>query len=207
MPKLIGFIRRRHDLDLAAFSHHWRTTHRGHAEKLSPWLRGYAQNHLYPGPIADVQRPADGCPVLWLDDLADVPAMIASTAFREGAYLDEPCFMEGRSSGLAVEEEVRQPGTGAVKLMLFLGLNPGARAGDFWPVAHASGWVRNHRLPGQLLDPACDFDLVDEIWWSDLEAFAADRAGAPHIAACDWAALHRLKAAMVEELVVFPPTR
>ena len=59
MPKLFGFLRRRPDLAFDAFSTHWRTVHRMHAEKLRPWLAGYVQAHYWPGPLPDVQRPAD----------------------------------------------------------------------------------------------------------------------------------------------------
>ena len=205
MPKILGFIRRRHDFAFADFSHYWRTTHRDHALKLRPWLKGYVQNHFLPGPIADVHRPADGCPALWVDDPGAVADMTSSEAFRTGAYLDEPRFMEGRSSGLAVEEERLRIGSGPIKLMLFAGLSAGARAEDIWPVAHASGHVRNHALPGQAIDPGYAFDFVDEVWWHDAAAFEADRCAASPPWMMPGIEPHRLKAALAEEIVMIAP--
>lgn len=203
MQKIIGFIRRRPDHDHAYFSAYWRSTHRDHAMALSPWLKGYVQCHLRPGPLADVQRPADGCPVLWVEHADAIVEMVASAAFRDGAYLDEPRFMEGRSSGLAVTEEVRIAGTGPVKLMLFYGLQP--EADQPFPMARASGHVRNHALAGQAIDPACAFAIVDEIWWPDEAAFAADCRTLAAAGPLPGIAPHQFKAARVEELVMIAP--
>lgn len=205
MPKILGFIRRRPDFTLAAFSHYWRTTHSIEAMKLTPWLKGYVQNHFLPGPIVDVHRPADGSPVLWVDDPGAIADMIASEAFRTGAYLDEPRFMEGRSSGLVVTEEQLRVGRGPIKLMLFAGLVTTTKACDIWPVAHACGHVRNHALPDQAIDPGFAFDFVDEIWWPDSAAFEADRAAALPLSAMPGIVPHRLKAAMVDEIEMIPP--
>lgn len=216
MPKIIGFIRRRPDLGFAAFSEHWRTVHRAHAERLRPWLSGYVQAHYRPGPLADVQRPADGSPLLWVAALGDMAALAASRACREGATLDEPNFMEGRSAGLAVDEVVVLPPppllTGAVKLMLFArlaGTPPRALLDDSgWlcPVAHAVGRVVNHALPGQTPDPAVAFDAVEEIWWPDEASFARDWQHARPVGAVPWLS-PGIKAAFVDEVEVFAPPR
>lgn len=207
--KIIGFIRRRPDFTFAEFSHHWRTDHREHALKLDRWLKGYKQAHLLPGPIPDMQRPADGCPILWVNRAEDLVELAASREFLDGAGLDEPRFMEGRSSGLAVEEQILIPPPlhHAKKLMLFLGLAPGTAVGDTsaWSTKHASGHVRNHALTHDGIDPAIAFDRVDEIWWPDEAAYEADRlASFPLNIAIDPV---RCRAALVEELVVIPPPR
>ena len=212
MPKIFGFIRRRHDLTFDAFSRHWATTHRAHAEKLRPWLRGYVQAHLQPGPIADVQRPADGCPTLWVDDAGSMVALAASTEFREGAFLDEPVFMEGRSSGLAVAERVivapPPPRPGAVKLMLFAGGSPpDGDAAWLCPTAHADGHVVNRALPGPPPDMTAGFDGVEELWWPDRAAFDADWRHARAPASLDWLDPSRFRAAFASEIEVFTPTR
>lgn len=211
MAKIIGFIRRRPDLTFDAFSAHWRTRHRAEAEKLRPWLKGYVQAHLRPGPFAEVQRPADGCPILWVDPADDMAELAASDAFLTGAYLDEPRFMEARSSGLAVEEIVLKPPparTGAVKLMLFAGgrgVPLDAAEGWFCDIAHASGHVRNRALAPAAIDPQFGFDAVEEIWWPDRAAFDADWCDARGPADVAWCDPVRLKAAFVEEIEVFAP--
>ena len=211
MPKIIGFIRRRPDLGFDAFSQHWRTVHRAHAEKLRPWLTGYVQAHYRPGPLPDVQRPADGSPLLWVADLADMAALAASPECREGATLDEPLFMEGRSSGLAVEEVIVQPRTGPamVKLMLFAHARGTGRAEieGRWlcPADSACGRTLNHALPGQDIDPAFGFDAVEEIWWPNEAAFRADWGTARSPSDMPWLRPAGFKAALVDEIEVFAP--
>ena len=207
--KIVGFIRRRPDFTFSQFSHHWRTDHRAHALKLDRWLKGYKQAHLLPGPIPDMQRPADGCPILWIDRAEDMAELAASREFLGGAGLDEPRFMEGRSSGLAVEEQILIPPAlqHSKKLMFFLGLGPGTAVGDTsaWSTKHASGHVRNHALTHDGIDPAIAFNRVDEIWWPDEAAYEADRlASFPLNSAIDPL---RCRAALVDELVVIPPPR
>lgn len=212
MPKIIGFIRRRPDFAFDTFSQHWRTVHRSHAEKLRRWLTGYVQAHYRPGPLPDIQRPADGSPLLWVADLADMAALAASPECRDGATLDEPLFMEGRSSGLAVEEAILRPLTGPaqVKLMLFAHARAGtARAAieHDWlcPTAHACGRTVNHALPGRDIDPAFGFDAVEEIWWPDEAAFDADWAAARAPVDVPWLLPAGFKAALVDEIEVFAP--
>ncbi len=210
--KIFGFIRRRPDFDFAAFSEHWRTVHRMHAEKLRPWLKGYIQAHYGPGPLPDVQRPADGSPMLWVDGPESMVALATSEECRTGAALDEPLFMEARSSGLAVEEVVLQPqrGPAAVVLMVFAHARPGtSRAlleGEWLcPALHACGRTVNHALPGQAIDPAFGFDAIEEIRWPDQAAFDADWAAARAPAAVPWLLPAGLKAAFVEAIEVFAP--
>lgn len=210
MVKIIGFIRRRPDLTFDAFSEHWRTRHRAEAEKLRRWLTGYVQAHLSPGPLADVARPADGCPILWVEAAEDMAELAASQAFRTGAYLDEPRFMEARSSGLAVQETViAPPRRGGVKLMVFASPRDGtalpfdAAGGWLCGTEHACGHVRNRALAPHTVDPQYGFGGVEELWWSDRAAFERDWATAPPLADLGWCDPVRLKAAFVEEVEVF----
>ena len=207
MAKIIGFIRRRDDLDFAAFSRHWRTTHRDHALKLDRWLKAYVQNHLRPGPIVDMQRPADGCPVLWIDRIEDMVELAASEAFRTGAFLDEPLFMEGRSSGLPVEEQmITAPGPmTAVKVMLFLRRRDAAGPAPAIAVPHACGQIRNTAMARDGLDPAFAFDLVEEMWWRDTAAYEQDRPALAALGQAGWIDIAASRAALVDELVVIPP--
>lgn len=214
MPKIVGFLRRRPDLSYADFSVYWRTVHRAHAERLRPWLKGYVQAHYRTGPFPDVQRPTDGSPLLWIDDFADMAALAASPECCDGATADEPMFMEGRSSGLAVEEVVTMPRSGpaAVKLMLFAHSRPDATraalegaSGWLCPVTHACGRTVDHAVAGQTIDPAFAFDAIEEIWWPDETAFRRDWAAVRTIESVPWLLPAGFKAAFVDEIEVFAP--
>ena len=209
--KIIGFIRRRPAFTFSQFSHHWRTDHREHALNLDRWLKGYKQAHLLPGPIPDMQRPADGCPILWIDRAEDMVELATSREFLDGAGLDEPRFMEGRSSGLAVEEQILIPPPlhHAKKLMLFLGFRPGTMTAEapVWSTTHASGHVRNQAVTHDDLDPAIAFDRVDEIWWPDEAAYDADRLASLPFSQYSAIDPVRCRAALVEELVIIQPPR
>ena len=210
--KLIGFIRRRSDLDFEAFSRHWRTTHRMHAEKLRPWLNGYVQAHYRPGPLPGVQRPADGSPILWVDGPETMLALASSEECRSGAIPDEALFMEGASSGLAVEPVVVLPATGtaAVTLMLFAHGRPGTpRAtleGDWLcPTRYACSRTVNHAVAGQDIDPAFAFDAIEEIGWPDEATFRADWASSRSPGKLPWLKPAGFKAALVNRIEVFAP--
>lgn len=208
MLKVIGFIKRRADLDVAAFSRHWRTIHRANAEKLRPWLRGYVQDHLLAEKVPGYPRPADGCPVLWLDSPEALAEMAASDEYMTGAYLDEPEFMEGRSASLAVREELvrlpeRTPGT-VKQLRCWRGDRAALQALDrpvLGDLPRLSGHIRNVPLGGAA-EAWVDYDLVEGLFWPSVAAMAADLAGAKPHGAADPA---RSAAAHVEELVVYPP--
>lgn len=207
MIKVIGFIRRRPDFSVAAFSDYWRTTHRAHAETLRPWLRGYVQDHLLAAPIGGWPRPADGCPVLWLDGPAAIDAMLASDEYTAGAYLDEPRFMEGRAASVAVAEEVRvPPPQGGLKaLYCWRGDGVALAALDrpgLSPLPGMTGHIRNVAVaPGA---PGADFDLIEALWWPDAATMTRDLAGATLHPAADPG---RSAAARVETVMVFPPPR
>lgn len=108
--KVFGLLKRRADLSVEDYSRHWRTTHLAEALKLTGFISRYVQNHFDPVPLDGFSRPFDGSPEIWFDDPAKSMAMGTSEEYLTGAYLDEPKFMEGRSQGITVNEEVVQPG-------------------------------------------------------------------------------------------------
>ena len=118
--------------------------------------------------------------------------------------------MEGRSSGLPVEEEILIPPPlhHARKLMLFLGFRPGTAANDtpVWSTTHASGHVRNHALTHGGVDPAIAFDRVEEFWWPDEESYAADLAASLPFSLNPNVEPARCRAALIDELVVILPS-
>lgn len=181
MFKSIGLIQRRADFSWDDFSLYWRTTHRAEAEKLEAWLRRYRQNHLAPDALDGFcgARPADGCPILWLESAESIAEMVASAAFRKGAYLDEPRFMDGRSLGLVVvQEHGRAPlagATGIAKWLLFARRRTSLTADAFRsavqqgvsllaPAARPVGLIHNWLADQPDLPAYLHYDLVEELW-------------------------------------------
>lgn len=128
MMKLISLLDRRPDIDLAAFSHHWRTIHRELALRLvAPGImRAYVQNHRAGLDLPGLMRAGDGCPEVWVDDAAAVERLRDCPEYLNGAALDEPNFMSGGARMTITTTRTVKSGptrtalAGRVKLMLFL---------------------------------------------------------------------------------------
>ncbi|MDA0339324.1 MAG: EthD domain-containing protein [Proteobacteria bacterium] len=138
--KLIGLLHRRPDLSLAQFSDHWRTIHRDVSLRLiAPGLMlGYLQNHrIEDGEIAGLPLAADGLPELWTLGTDVLQRLGTAPEYLEGAYPDEPNFMDGRSQALLAKEQVITVGIGRavattlVKAMLFYRRAPGVSRAAF----------------------------------------------------------------------------
>jgi EthD domain len=198
--KLIGLLSRRPDLTLAQFSHHWRTRHRNLSLRLiAPGIMsGYIQNHRRPDadPIPGLPLAGDGFPELWTEGEDVLARLGASSEYLEGAYLDEPNFMDGRSQALLAREIVIDDGPGRVaaptlvKAMLFF-----KRAVDVPFENFARAWERTlHpilmpaakpiRLTRQLAiklpgDPGATYQGVqtyagqEASYWPDIPSFLA----------------------------------
>jgi uncharacterized protein (TIGR02118 family) len=192
--KLIALVARRHDLDLAAFSHHWRTTHRKLILRLvnTGIIKGYVQNHRTEPQIDGLPVVADGSPELWVESVEDLARIRQSPEYTEGAYLDEPNFMEGRSRVLLAHEVVVIDGPGqeraaqCLKLMLFLRRPDACAAGAF--DASIENLSRPIVMPGGMpvrltqQRPIADssvvptrpiYDLAEFSWWPDRASLAA----------------------------------
>jgi len=139
--KLIGLLTRRPDLTLEQFSHHWRTRHRDLSLNLiAPGImQGYIQNHRRPDAEAIPGLPlaGDGFPELWTRGADVLSRLGAAPEYLQGAYLDEPNFMDGRSQALLAREIIVNDGPGRVaaaslvKIMLFFKRANGAKFGEF----------------------------------------------------------------------------
>jgi len=179
--RMISLIDRRADISLARFSEHWRTVHRDHALALVPagLMLGYVQNHRRDVVVAGLDAAGDGAPELWMDS-ADAPARLGlSPAYRNGAALDEPNFMEGGARmflGQMVDrpgDEARMAVVAATKLLLFYDVPsdlPADRLAAIWRerglTLSAATAVRRAELYVSL-DPrdgarAC----AEAIWWA-----------------------------------------
>ncbi len=225
MLKVMGLLHRRSDLDLPAFSRHWRTIHRDLALLLvSPGLmRGYVQNHRI-GVIEGLPIAADGVPELWVDGVEQLLELPKSRAYLDGAALDEPRFMDvGNYRNLLLTPETRiddGPGRQAVaplvKAMIFVrpadGLDLAAfRMWETLPHPLFMPGARPLRLgrhsiadPSPELPPP-DFLGVETSWWPTVAAF--ERAWASHVPdACGgFTAFDRAEGMLVgEEPVLWP---
>ncbi len=174
MLKVMGLIQRRGDLPLDSFRLHWRTIHRGLALRLAEagLLAGYVQNHRLDIAVDGLNVIADGVPELWFADAQAFATMRSHPALLEGAYQDEPDFMDirdYRSQPLTEEAGEGRPRiecVGLLKAMLFLrGAAPGLPR---------DGAVRVAEQRGLKLDAPiriADYERVETSWWPDLAAF------------------------------------
>jgi len=162
-------------------------------------MRGYLQNHrLEDGEIASLPLAADGLPELWTHGIDALQRLGGATEYLEGAYPDEPNFMNGRSQALLATEQVIIVGVGRaiattlVKAMLFY-----RRAPDISRMAFAAENSAAHPLllpngpeplrltrhtaielpslgeAGEAFKEAQPYDGVEASYWPDAESFRA----------------------------------
>jgi uncharacterized protein (TIGR02118 family) len=116
--KLTFAVRRRTDIDPAAFHRYWRDQHGPLVRSLQPALgiRRYVQTHRMETPLNDVLRvsrgalaPFDGVAELWWDDL---DALVAAASSSEGTAAgqtlleDEARFIDLEQSALWIGQEI-----------------------------------------------------------------------------------------------------
>ncbi|MDA3040218.1 MAG: EthD family reductase [Actinomycetota bacterium] len=87
--KLITWIRRRQDLDLAAAQDYWCTNHAAVADRI-PGLARYVQNHARPGPV---ECEMMGLPMTWFGSIEQVRANATSPELAT-TRADEPNFLQ-----------------------------------------------------------------------------------------------------------------
>lgn len=93
--KLIAFLNRRSDLDVAAFQSYWRDRHGPLAAKV-PGIERYVQCHVSPGIYRAGREPIyDGVPISWFAD-ADALRASGSTPEYEAVRRDEANFLAPR---------------------------------------------------------------------------------------------------------------
>jgi hypothetical protein len=194
----MGLLTRREDLELAHFAQHWRTVHRELSLRLiAPGIMyGYVQNHRIPEapPIPGLPLAGDGFPELWTmgDDL--LARLGGTPEYLEGAYLDEPNFMNGRAEAILAREVMIDDGPGRiaaaflVKAMLFFRRLPGVSREDFarsltetptpllMPDAVPERLLRHMCIelpgdPGTSYDGVQNYDGQEASYWPDVPSF------------------------------------
>ncbi|MBM4255925.1 MAG: EthD family reductase [Deltaproteobacteria bacterium] len=173
------------------FHNHWRTTHAQLALRITS-LRRYVQSHYIPHVSASFAvAPFHGAAEVWYDDLATAVGMRTNPQYVEGAYADEPNFInQSDLKWLATKEHAVVAGSPIakdaqlVKGVFLVKRKPGlsvAEFQDYWRNKHAPlvprtphllKYVQCHVLPetyeSEFPPP---FDGVAELWWPDLAKF------------------------------------
>lgn len=182
--KVISFLNRRPDMDLAAFSDYWRTTHKAHALTLAEagFFQGYIQNHSVGAELENLPPIADGSPELWIESPETLQRLVTSREYLEGAGPDEanfsvpPVLACVARERVLIEVEGGSLPTDAIKLMLTVKRNPLLAQTTFGP-----RWLAGESAPllaGRPLrltrhaaeDPEAAFDGAEFSWWPDMDS-------------------------------------
>lgn len=191
MIKGFALLTKRPDISDEKFHTHWRTIHADLALRI-PSLRRYVQSHRLPGLTAGFPASTfEGAAEVWYDSLAAALAMRDSPEYLEGAYKDEPNFIEQpKLQWLATKENVVVAGAPIakdapyVKALFLVKRKPGLSVAEFqayWREKHAPlvprtphllRYVQCHVLPELYeSDTLPAFDGVAELWWPSVEKF------------------------------------
>jgi uncharacterized protein (TIGR02118 family) len=191
MVKAFALLPKKPGISDEQFHNHWRGVHAQLALRI-PSLRRYVQSHRLPQPVTGFSAcPYEGVAEVWFDDLDAAQRMRESPEYLEGAFKDEPNFIDMPGlTRLVTRENVVVAGPAMSKdfpcvkgLFLVkrkLGMSV-AEFQDYWRNRHAplvprtphlSRYVQCHVLPETYesdMPPA--YDGVAELYWSDLAKF------------------------------------
>ena len=186
MIKVFYLVSKRPDISDEQFHRHWREVHAPMALKI-PALRRYVQSHRIKHAGFGLSSPYDGVAEVWFDNLNTARQMRESREYIEGAFADEPNFIDtSRLAWIATQENVVLAGpktekkTPSVKALFFPKRKPGMSVADFqnyWRERHAPivpktpallRYVQCHILAETYQDDMPKHDGVAELWWPDL---------------------------------------
>jgi len=191
MVKGFALLTKKSGISDDQFHSHWRGIHAELALRIKSFRR-YVQSHRIPDASASFgPAPYHGAAELWYDDLATAVGMRTNPQYLEGAYLDEPNFIDQPAlKWLATTEHVVVAGppiaktASLVKGLFLVKRKPGlsvAEFQDYWRNKHAPlvprtphlvRYVQCHVLPETYeSEPLPAFDGVAELWWPDLAKF------------------------------------
>ena len=188
MVHLHFLIKRKDGLSRHEFSDYWRNVHAPLALKI-PGVRRYVQNHAMP--IVSRSPPHDGVVELWLDGLETAKSAFNSPEYRQGAYVDEPNFVNVKDvTRLQTEDHVMLDGNPIgkdeelVKRVSFIKRKAGLSPQEFsryWREVHGPlalkipgirRYVQCHTPPEAYDKGEPAYDGVAQIWFetmADLE--------------------------------------
>jgi uncharacterized protein (TIGR02118 family) len=192
MIKVFYLIAKRPDISEKQFHRHWREVHAPLALKIRG-LHRYVQSHRITHPGFGLSCPYDGVAEVWFDSLEAARKMRESREYLEGAFVDEPNFIDtSRLTWIATQENAVVAGppvakdTPSVKALFFPKRKPGLSVAEFqtyWRTRHAAivpktpgllRYVQCHVLPETYAEGIPTYDGVAELWWPELAS--AERA-------------------------------
>lgn len=182
MIKVITSLPRRADFSPAQFQRHWGTVHRDFALRIDR-ISGYVQSHPRKGlSLAGLpEAPYDGFPEVWFGDLDAALSLGQDPQYLEGAYVDEPRFIDrDRMLRTWVEPHIVKEWDGFAdathlgKILIFTAFHPSddvksvlgnAAVDQLDPLRVAIGTaVTDERVHGRQ-----GYGCIVELWWRDID--------------------------------------
>ena len=191
MVKCFALLTKKSGISDEQFHRHWREVHAPLAVRITS-LRRYVQSHRIPQQLSGFPPPPyEGAAEVWYDNLEAALQMRTKPEYLEGAFRDEPNFIEQpKLAWLATRENVVVAGSPmakdalTVKGLFVVKRKPGmsvAEFQDYWRNRHAPlvprtphllRYVQCHVLPEMYeSDTPPAYDGVAELWWPDLARF------------------------------------
>jgi uncharacterized protein (TIGR02118 family) len=191
MIKSFALLPKKPGISDEQFHNHWRGIHAQLALRITT-LRRYVQSHRIAEPIPGfAATPYEGAAEVWFDSLEVAAQMRDSPEYVEGAFKDEPNFIDVAGLiRLATRENVVVAGpaiakdTKCVKGLFLVKRKPGmsvAEFQDYWRNRHAPlvprtphllRYVQCHVLPETYeSDTPPAYDGVAELYWQDVARF------------------------------------
>ena len=186
MIHLMFLMRRKPGMSREACQRHWREIHAPLARRI-PGIRRYVQSHVL---SMNGEEPSfDGMAEIWVDDEAAAISVFRSKEYMEGAYLDEPNFVDiKRAVRLRTEDQVLRAGepmtkdTRLVKRISLVKRKPDMDREEFfryWRDVHGPlalklpgllRYVQCHAVPSMYANGDPLFDGAAQVWFSDVAA-------------------------------------
>jgi len=184
MVHLMFLMKRKPGLSRQECQRHWRGIHAPLAQRI-PGIRRYVQSHVFSA--QEEEPPYDGVAEIWVDDEPAATAIFQTQEYREGAYVDEPNFVDVKQVvRLRTEDHVMLAGAPIgkderlIKRLSFLKRKSGMSKEEFfryWREAHGPialklpglrRYVQCHTLPAMYTSGEPVFDGAAQIWFADL---------------------------------------
>jgi uncharacterized protein (TIGR02118 family) len=186
MVHLLFLMKRKPGLSRQECQRHWRGIHAPLAQRI-PGIRRYVQSHVFG--IHGEEPAYDGVAEIWVDDERAATAVFETKEYLEGAYLDEPNFVDIKQAvRLRTEDHVLRAGTPIgkeerlIKRISFLKRKPGLNREEFfryWRDVHGPlalklpglrRYVQCHALLSLYANGDPPFDGAAQLWFADLVA-------------------------------------
>jgi uncharacterized protein (TIGR02118 family) len=186
MVHLLFLMKRKPGLSRQECQRHWRGIHAPLAQRI-PGIRRYVQSHVFS--VQEEEPPYDGVAEIWVDDERAATTVFQTKEYLEGAYLDEPNFVDVKQVvRLRTEDHVMLTGAPIgkderlIKRISFVKRKPGMHREEFfryWQDVHGPlalklpglrRYVQCHALPSLYANGDPPFDGAAQIWFADLRA-------------------------------------